>query len=170
MTDLLTLGRELLAAQPYSRLLGIALQALSPGMAQLRFDLDGRHNQQHGLVHGGVICCAAESALHLAGLSVLGCDTDLMEIKLDHLRPAAGDYLVAHAATVHIARRQAVCRCDVMVHSTRGEWLCATASGTVVLLPSLAWGRSAETTPAASAQPPDVRIESQPGPAVVEPV
>lgn len=169
MNDLLTLGRELLAAQPCSRLFGLTLEELAPGMARLRIDLGERHKQQHGLVHGGVVCCAAESALHLAGLSVLGCDTDLMEIKLDHLRPAAGDYLIAHAATVHIARRQAVCRCDVMVCNARGEWLCATASGTVVLLPSLAWGRSSEASPLAAVRAPDAHVDPLDGLGIAEP-
>lgn len=141
MSDLLARGRELLAAQPYSRLFGLELEDLWPGKATLRVDLDGRHQKQYGLVHGGVICCAAESVLHLAGFSVLGCETDLMEIKLDHLRPAVGDRLVAHAATVHVARHQAVCRCDVFVCNGRGEWLCATASGTIVMLPSPVWSR-----------------------------
>ncbi len=155
MDDLLKRGRELLEAQPCSGVFGLTLLELSPGMALLRADMGRRHQQQNGLVHGGVICCTAEFALNLAGFSVLGCDTDLMELKLDHLRPAAGAFLLVRAVTVHTARRQAICRCDVFACDERDERLCATASGTVVMVPSFAWGRPEAVALAAAPGPAD---------------
>jgi len=90
--------------------------------------------QQHGFVHGGVISYAADNALTYAGGSALGPGVVTSEFKINYLRPAKGDFIVARATVIHAGKNQAVCRCDVYVSSEGSESLCATAQGTIARL------------------------------------
>ena len=87
-------GRKILAAQPFSVLLGTELVTFEPGRAELALDVKPEHLQQHGFVHGGVVSYLADNALTYAGGSVLG-DSVTLEFKINYLRPARGRRLVA---------------------------------------------------------------------------
>ncbi|WP_419937886.1 PaaI family thioesterase [Candidatus Palauibacter sp.] len=129
--DLHEIGKRVLASQPFSVLLGAELLSLAAGLAVIRVPVTPDVRQQHGHVHGGVLSYAADNALAFAGGSVLGPGVVTSEFKINYLRPAAGDSLVARAGVVHHGRRQAVCRCDIFAASGRSETLCATAQGTI---------------------------------------
>ena len=68
--DLLALGRRVLAAQPFSVLLGAQLTAYTAGHAEIQFPLKPELTQHTGVTHGGVISSAADTALAFAGASV----------------------------------------------------------------------------------------------------
>jgi uncharacterized protein (TIGR00369 family) len=133
MPEMLALGKQILASQPFSLLLGAEIAELAPGRAVLRIPLKHELKQQHGFVHGGVISYVADNALGFAGVSVLGESIVTSEFKINYVRPALGACLVARASVVHAGKRQAVCRCDVFVESEEGERLCATSQGTITL-------------------------------------
>lgn len=133
--DLLQFGRRILAEQPFSVLLGTELTAFAPGRAELTLAVRREHQQQHGFVHGGVVSYLADNALTYAGGSVLpqpGVVTS--EYKINYLRPAIGQTLVARASVQYAGRTQAVCRCDVFAVNQGEEKLCAMAQGTIVPL------------------------------------
>ncbi len=130
MTDALKFGRSVLAAQPFSRLLGAELVAFETGAAALALDLKPDHLQQHGFAHGGVVSYLADNALTFAGGSVLG-DSVTLEYKINYLRPAIGKRLIARARVTGSGKTQAVCHCDVFVVGDDGEKMCATAQGTI---------------------------------------
>ena len=130
--DMLKLGRKILASQPFSVFLKTELLSLARGRAELRIPIRPELGQQHGFVHGGVISYAADNALTFAGGSVLGTAVVTSEFKINYLRPATGEFLVARAHAVHHGKRQAVCRCEVFVSDQGAETLCATAQGTIV--------------------------------------
>ena len=132
MEDVLALGRAVLASQPFSVLIGTELAAFSEGHAELRVPIREELKQQHGFVHGGVISYAADNALTFAGGSALGSGVVTSEFKINYVRPATGEFLVARATVVHAGANQAVCRCDVYASDAGIERLCATAQGTIV--------------------------------------
>lgn len=134
MENVLEWGRTVLASQPFSVLLGAELVAFSPGIAELRIPIKPELKQQHGFVHGGVISYAADNALTYAGGSALGHGVVTSEFKINYVRPALGDVLIARATVVHSGKNQAVCRCDVFVSSQGTETMCATAQGTITRL------------------------------------
>ena len=144
MLDILGPGRRILASQPFSVLVGAELLHLGDGRAELRIPIRAELKQQHGFVHGGVISYAADNALTFAGGSVLGTGVVTSEFKINYLRPAQGDSLVARAAVVHCGRTQAVCRCDILSSEQGADHLCATAQGTIAKLatPSEGPGRT----------------------------
>jgi uncharacterized protein (TIGR00369 family) len=134
MEDLFTLGKEVLASQPFSALIGAELISFSQGQVELKIPIRPELKQQHGFIHGGVIGYAVDNALTFAGGSVLGTSVTTSEYKINYLRPAIGDFLVAKATVIHAGKSQAVCRCDVFVSKDGKERLCATSQGTITML------------------------------------
>ena len=132
--EMLAWGREVLAKQPFSDLVGAELVSFSKGAAQLRVPIRRELQQQHGFLHGGVLSYAADNALTYAGGSVLEAPVVTSEFKINYVRPAVGDYIIARASVAHAGRNQAVCRCDVFVAKEGVERLCAIAQGTIVKL------------------------------------
>ncbi|MPZ62243.1 MAG: hotdog fold thioesterase [Propionibacteriales bacterium] len=125
------LGRRVLAAQPFSDLLGAELTVFEPGRAELRLPLRPQLRQQFGVAHGGVLSYLADNTLTFAGGSVLGPSVLTSEYKISYLEPAVGDVLIARGSVLHVGRRQAVCRCHIFDVKDERETLCATAMGTI---------------------------------------
>ena len=132
----LAMGREILAKQPFSILLGAQLNVLAPGRCELQVTVAEHLKQQHGFVHGGVLGYLADNALTYAGGTALRVPVLTGEFKINYVRPAVGDRLVARAEAVHVGKTQAVCRCEVYAVSAAGEKLCALAQGTIVAVPA----------------------------------
>ena len=131
MDDMLTLGKQVLALQPFSVLLGAQLTAFSEGNAELKIPIKEELKQQHGFLHGGVISYAADNALTYAGGSVLGPNVVTSEFKINFMRPVTGGSIVARAKVIYAGKSQAVCRCDIYTVNDDKENLCATAQGTI---------------------------------------
>jgi uncharacterized protein (TIGR00369 family) len=138
--DLLQFGKQALASQPFSVLIGAELTDYAPGRAELTIPIAPQLKQQHGFVHGGVISYAADNALTFVGGSILGPAVVTSEYKINYLRPGIGTTLIARATVIYSSKTQVVCRCDVFVVNEGKESLCATAQGTIVRI-----GRSSET-------------------------
>lgn len=131
MTEIsLDRGRRVLAEQPFSVLIGSALDRLEAGQAELSLTLRDDHLQQHGFAHGGVVSYLADNALTYAGGTVLG-DSVTLEFKINYVRPAIGEKLIARARVKASGKSQAVCDCDVYAIRDGAEKLCATAQGTI---------------------------------------
>jgi len=132
MLDALDIGRKILAAQGFSRLLGAELTAFGPGTAELTLALRDEHRQQHGFAHGGVIAYLADNALTFAGGTALGGSALTLEMKINYLRPGQGERLVARAEVLGAGKRQAVCTCKVYAVRDGAEVLIAAAQGTIL--------------------------------------
>jgi uncharacterized protein (TIGR00369 family) len=130
-TDLLSFGRDVLAKQPFSAMIGAQLDVFEPGTAQLSVPMSRCLLQQDGFVHGGVLAYLADNCLTYAGGSVLG-KVLTSEFKINYIRPAKdADRLVAVATVVGSGKTQAVCRCDVFLERAGERKLCAAAQGTI---------------------------------------
>lgn len=119
--------------QPFSVLIGAELAAFGDGAAELRVPLQERVRQQDGVAHGGLLAYAADNALTFAAASVVGPAVWTVEMKVNYVRSARGDVLVARANVVHAGSRLVVVRCDLFDSSSGAERLCAAALGTVAL-------------------------------------
>jgi len=129
--DMLTIGKQILAAQPFSVLLGSELLTWSDSVTEVKIPIKAELKQQNGFVHGGVISYATDTALAYAGGSALGTGVVTSEFKINYVRPAMGDFILARATVIHAGRNQAVCRCEVYACSEGCENLCAMAQGTI---------------------------------------
>lgn len=130
--DLLALGRAVLAAQPFSAHLGTQLTVFAQGQVELTLPYKAEFAQQFGFVHGGVISYLADNAITFAGGSALGPNVLTAEYKINYVKPAQGELLIARATVVTSSTRQAVCRCDILVQRDGQEYICAVAQGTIV--------------------------------------
>lgn len=128
----LAFGRQVLQSQPFSILLGAELIALEPGRCELSLPLAQRHQQQHGFAHGGVVSYLADNALTYAGGTALGTSVVTLEFKINYVRPALGERLVARSHAEATGKTQSVCRCNVYAVKDGEEKLCAVAQGTIV--------------------------------------
>lgn len=132
MKNLQSRAQRVIAEQSFSVFLGAELTDISPGHVELRLPLKKELLQQHGFVHGGVISYLADNALTFAGGSVLG-DSVTSEFKINYLKPASGDTLIARAKVISHGRRQAVCQC--LIYAVEAEdTLVAMAQGTIVVI------------------------------------
>ncbi|MER5600644.1 PaaI family thioesterase [Streptomyces sp. NPDC002265] len=130
----LALARKVLAAQPFSNLLGARLVAFGEGEATLEVDIRDDLRQQNGFLHGGVLAYAADNTLTFAAGTVVGTRLLTAGFTIDYLRPADGVLLRAHARVVRAGRSRVVCRCDLSVVDSAGrEALCAVAQGTIAV-------------------------------------
>ncbi|UYM06602.1 PaaI family thioesterase [Solicola gregarius] len=126
-------AREVLEAQPFSRLLGTRLDKFGDGRAELSLEIRDDLRQQFGFVHGGVLAYLVDNAVTFAAGTVLGPAVLTSGFTISYLAPGKGRELRAYASVVHATRRQVVCRCDVMAVDESGEQtICATGQGTVV--------------------------------------
>jgi uncharacterized protein (TIGR00369 family) len=131
VADLLALGKEVLASQPFSVLLGAELAEFREGYVELRLTITDRLEQQHGFVDGGVISYAVDNTLTSAGGSVLGAVVVTSEFKANYLRPARGEVLIARPTVFHASKSRAVGWCDVFISTPEDERLGATEQGTI---------------------------------------
>lgn len=132
MMDMLEMGRQVLATQAFSRLLGTELAAFSEEGVELRLRFRPELQQQNGFAHGGVLSYLADNALTFAGGTRLGAAVLTSEYKINYLRPAVGEWLVARASVIYAGKTTATCRCDVFSVDAQGvEKMCATAQGTI---------------------------------------
>lgn len=126
------MGQGVLAAQPFSQLLGAELHSLVPGQVELHVPLRDALRQQDGFAHGGVVSYLADNALTFAGGTALhGSAVLTSEFKINYIRPAVGQRLIARARAVHAGKSQAVCVCEVFSVQDGQEKLCALAQGTI---------------------------------------
>lgn len=123
-----------LRSQPFSVLLNAQLTLFDLNGVELRLPITSQVKQQHGFVHGGVVSYAADNALTFAGGAALGPAVVTSEFKINYLRPAKGDELIARASVVHAGKSQAVCQCRVYMAVAGAEVLCAVAQGTIASL------------------------------------
>jgi uncharacterized protein (TIGR00369 family) len=130
MNELFEFGRKVLNEQPFSVLLGTELTSLEPGEVVLSLAVREELKQQHGFVHGGVVSYLADNALTYEGGSVLG-NSVTSEFKINYVRPAIGETLIARASVLSSGKKQAVCECKIFVVNDKGEVMVAVAQGTI---------------------------------------
>ena len=131
MDNLFEFGKAILESQPFSQLIGAELTGFEPGRAEISLVITDQLKQQHGFVHGGIVSYMADNCLTYAGGSVLG-DSVTSEYKINYVRPAMGETLVAKSTVLSSGKTQAVCECKVFAIADGKEALVAVAQGTII--------------------------------------
>ena len=107
--------RESFGRQRHMATLGVTIERLAPGEADLAFPHDERFTQQNGFLHAGAVASVADSANGYAAYSLAPPDTDVLavEFKINLLAPARGERFVACGRVLRAGRTLTVCRADV---------------------------------------------------------
>ena len=97
------------------RTLGAVLESVESGTVTITCDFSDRLTQQHGLIHGGVVASLVDVACGYAALSVMPADREVLtvEFKVQFLKPANTDRLIAVGQVVQAGRTLTVCEGSV---------------------------------------------------------
>ena len=127
---MLDYGKKILREQPGSMGRGFERTEVDEGKAELSLVIRDELTQNFGFVHGGVLSYLADNCITFSAASVLGkCVTS--EYKINYVRPALGEKLVARSTVLSSGKRQATCDCKVYALDENGEKLVAVALGTI---------------------------------------
>ena len=112
--------------------IGGELIDLGDGYAQLAFEIRPHHTQHQGVVHGGAIATLADHCGWYAVISELdkGFTSVTIELKINYLKPAKGEILMAEAKVVNRTKRTAFATIEIFAKDT----LVAFATGTYSII------------------------------------
>ncbi|MBA3419656.1 MAG: hotdog fold thioesterase [Geodermatophilaceae bacterium] len=117
-----------LAGDPYAADLGVRLEEIRPGYARAVLDIEPRHTNAHGALHGGVVIALAD-IVHAAASNSHGTVAVAVEVHAELLATAGvGARLVCEGSELACTRRTGVYRIEV--HA--GETHVATCIGRVI--------------------------------------
>jgi len=122
---------------PVAKLIGFRLVEVEQGRAVIEFEVQPRHWNPQGTLHGGITCDIADAAMGMAYASTITDDTasfTTIELKINYLRPARSGLLKATGYVVKAGRTIGLTECDV--HDAEGN-LMARASSTLMTLRSM---------------------------------
>jgi uncharacterized protein (TIGR00369 family) len=107
--------RRRLKENSTSKQMGFRLVKASRGRVLLRFKVDARHLQVHGVVHGGVLAALADTSGGLATYMAcpMGTRVATIEMKINYLEGVERGNVTSDARVVRIGRHIAVVDCDV---------------------------------------------------------
>jgi uncharacterized protein (TIGR00369 family) len=119
---------------PIAKLLGFSLTKIGRGWAWIEIDVDPRHANPMGTLHGGVICDIADAAMGMSYVSLLGAHESFttIEIKANFLRPVWSGHLVAKGKILRKGRTLGLAECRVLDEQKR---LVAYATCTCMTVP-----------------------------------
>ncbi len=118
---------------PIARLLGLRVVSAQQGEAVFEMEVDERHWNPMGTLHGGVLCDIADAAMGFAYATQIeeGETFTTIELKINYLRPVWKARLRASARIVKKGRTVGLVECDVTDEQQR---LVARASSTCMTL------------------------------------
>jgi uncharacterized protein (TIGR00369 family) len=118
---------------PIGRLLGFGLKEIEPGRAVFEMEVDQRHHNPMGTLHGGVYCDLADAAMGYAYASTLaeGERFTTVELKINYLRAVRQGKLTGEARVVKAGSALGYVECDVTDQAGK---LVARASSTCMKL------------------------------------
>ena len=137
MATITELAQQMLRGEapppPIGRLLGFALKAIEPGRAVFEMEVDERHHNPMGTLHGGVYCDLADAAMGFAYAATLGEGETFttVELKINFLRAVRQGRLVAEAKVVKAGSTLGYIECEVTDEAGK---LVAKAASTCIKL------------------------------------
>lgn len=109
-------GPATMPPSPLDDLLGARVVHAGPDRVVVELDVDARHHQPFGIVHGGVYATLAETAASVAGsFGAPGPDGHAVGVTnhTDFLRPVSGGRLTAEATPLQRGRTLQLWRIDI---------------------------------------------------------
>jgi len=110
-------GAEGYGAFPLQSFLDFDIRDGPDGVVVAFLEVDDRHLNPNGIVHGGVVFSLADTAMGRATMAVLsdGQICASIEVSVRYLRPIPGGRLVATASVLRAGRRIVHLECSVTV-------------------------------------------------------
>src|SRR5262249_2652438 len=100
---------------PINRLLGLVLKSIEPGRAVFEMEIDERHHNPMGTLHGGIYGDLADAAMGYAYAATLGKGETFttVELKINFFRPVRKGKLTAEAKVIRAGKNLGYVESDV---------------------------------------------------------
>jgi uncharacterized protein (TIGR00369 family) len=111
----------------FSHHIGFNLTRIEPGLVEGELDIKEMHQQQNGMIHGGVTSTVADIVMGFAAYSLVeeGQGTVTSDLKVAYLRPGKGNKLIARGKVIKSGNLLYYCEADV---------ICTDELGTEILI------------------------------------
>lgn len=128
--------RASFARQRVMNTIGATMTAVEPGRIEITMPFRDDLTQHNGYMHAGIVATILDSACGYAALSLMSADVDALtvEYKINLLRPAVGDVLIARASVVKAGKTLTVSSGEVIARSGEKEVVGATMTGTIMTM------------------------------------
>ena len=112
------------------KLVGFELQQIEAGRTFGSLDLKPHHQQQKGLVHGGVTATVADIVSGFAAYTMVPATHHVVtaELRISYLRPGKGFRVEAEGKVIKSGEKLNFCESEVWVVQEEGRQLIAKAS------------------------------------------
>lgn len=117
-------------------LIRATLQVVEHGRTEIHVAHWDGIEQQHGLVHGGVVGMVADSAAGYAAMSIVAATASVLtvEYKINLVAPADGEKLIARGHVVRRGKTLIVTKAEVFAVKEGKETLCALMQQTIMVM------------------------------------
>jgi len=121
----------------FIRSLGVELISCGDGWCETRIHVTPTLEQQHGLVHAGVLMTLADHTCGgaAATMAPAGQDVITVENKVSFLRPASGPLLFCRADVLRAGKRLVFVEAKVSTEQANDSAIVAKASSTLAFIP-----------------------------------
>jgi uncharacterized protein (TIGR00369 family) len=101
---------------PVAELIGLTRRSFGGGECTMELEVEERHSNPMGTVHGGILCDLADAAMGMAYYSTLadGESFATLELKINFVRPFWQGKLVANGRVVSGGKTVGLTQCDVV--------------------------------------------------------
>src|SRR5262249_57138872 len=108
--------RESFSRQRVMQTLDVTMTKVEPGLVELALPFREDLTQQHGFIHAGIVATILDSACGYAAFSLMPPDVAVLtvEYKINLLRPADGERIVARGRVVRSGKTLTVCAGDAV--------------------------------------------------------
>jgi uncharacterized protein (TIGR00369 family) len=99
--------------------LGLELESLKQGHVVFSMNVQDRHKQMHGVVHGGVLATLADTVAAIAAYTAVPWGTHIatVELKINYLAAVEGGKIKADARVLRAGRNFVVTECEIFSES-----------------------------------------------------
>lgn len=122
--------------QSFMQTLGAELTGAEEGQVTIELPFSDALCQQQGFLHAGVVATLADNVCGYAALTKMPAEADVVtaEFKINFVRPAIGERLVAKGAVETAGKRLCVCRGEVSAISQGESKVVALVQATVAVV------------------------------------
>ena len=127
--------RHIFDNAPFIREMGVELTSIEDGWCETHLVPNCKHEQQHGLVHAGVMATMCDHTAGCAARGKVGMDQDVLtvEFKINFLRPALADRLRCRSHVLRAGKTLVICESEMYAQKTSEEKLVAKATVTLAV-------------------------------------
>ncbi len=115
--------------------LGIELVRIEDEFCETVLVPVGRHKQQHGMIHAGVLATMADHTAGCAARAAVRLEQDVItvEFKINFLRPAVADRLRCRGRVLRAGKRLVICESEIFATRDSVEKLVSKATVTLAI-------------------------------------